>query len=60
MWWINRFVSDKTRTVITNKFAKLGDKSGKSPLTRRCTYGPGVGATFNRLTAPMIDKSVLK
>ena len=23
MWWINRFVSDKNRTVIANKFAKL-------------------------------------
>ena len=29
MWWINRFVSDKTRTVITNKFAKLGDNASR-------------------------------
>ena len=60
MWRINRFVSDKNRTVIVNKFAKLCDKLSKSPVTRRCTYGSDVGAMFNRHTAPITDESVLK
>ena len=59
MWWINRFVSDKNRTVIANKFATLGDKSSKSPLTGRSTFVPDAGALFNRFTAPIIDESVL-
>ena len=59
MWWINRFVSDKNRTVIANKFAKLGDKSSWRPLTGRWTFAPDAGALFNRFTAPIIDESVL-
>lgn len=59
MWWINRFVWDKNRTVIANKFATLGDKSSKSPHTGRCTSVPDAGALFNCFTAPIIDESVL-
>ena len=60
MWWIKRFVSDKNRNAIADKFAKLGDKSSKGPLTGRCTFVPDAGALFNRFTAPnIIDESVL-
>lgn len=50
---------DKNRTVIANKFGKLGQKSSKSPLTGRCTFVPDADALFNRFTAPIIDESVL-
>ena len=53
MWWINRFASDKNRTFIANKFAKLGDNSSKSPFV------PDTGALFSRFTAPIIDESLL-
>ena len=59
MWWIKRFVSDRNRTVIANKFGDLGDKSSKSPLTGRCTFVPDADALFNRFTAPIIDESGL-
>ena len=59
MWWIKRFVSDKNRTFNANKFAKLGNKSSKSPLTGRCTFVPDAGALFNRFIAPIIGESVL-
>ena len=59
MWWINRFVSNKNRTFNAKKFAKLGNKSSKSPLTGRCSFVPEAGALFNRFTAPIIDESVL-
>ena len=59
MRWINRFVSDRNRTFIANKFAKLGVKSSRSPLTGRCTFVPDAGALFNRFTAPIIDESDL-
>ena len=52
-------MSDKNRTVIANKFAKLGDKSSKSPLTGRCTFALDAGALLNPFTSPMIDESVL-
>ena len=52
---IYRFVSDKNRTVIANKFAKLELKSS----TEKCTFVPDAGALFNRFIAPTIDESVL-
>ena len=59
MWWINRFASDKNRTFIANKFAKLGDNSSKSPLNGICTFVPDASSLFNRFPAPIIDESLL-
>lgn len=50
----NRFVSDKNRTVIADKFAKLGNKSSKSPLNERCIFVPNAVALFNHSTAPRL------
>ena len=47
------------RTVIANKFAKLGGNSSKIPLIERCTFVPDAGALFYRFTAPIMDESVL-
>lgn len=47
------------RTVIANRFAKLGGNSSKSLLTERCTFVPDAGALFYRFIAPIMDESVL-